>query len=134
MKPPTRRSARVGATVRNALAEVLREGLADPRLAQAALVSISSVVVSPDLGTATVYLAALADSTEARDEVIDVLQSAAGFLRGEVARRVSLKRVPSLRFAIDPAILQGRQIEAILREIGDDDPDDTPGGQEPSGD
>jgi ribosome-binding factor A len=38
-------------------------------------------------------------------------------LRSAVARHLSTKRTPELRFQLDPAVRQGRRIDAILRDM-----------------
>ena len=107
----SRRAARVSAMVQSALAEVFRAGLKDPRLHQAGLITITGVKVTADLSIASVYLMPTVEDEAAERSLMEGLASAAAFLRSEVARRVSLKRTPELRFFIDPAIRQGRRID-----------------------
>jgi ribosome-binding factor A len=114
-----RRAARVGSAVQNALGTLLAAELKDPRLAQAGIISVTGVRVTADLSLATVYVSATNDTPEHVEQMLVGFASAANFLRGEVARRVSLKRVPELRFRLDPAVGHGRRIETILRELGE---------------
>lgn len=118
----SRRAGRVSATVRSALGDVFCAGLKDPRLSAAGLITITGVNVTADLSIATVYVVATEEAPEVLEEMMRGFESAAAFLRSAVARRVSLKRTPTLRFEIDPAIRQGRRIDAILRDMEDDEP------------
>ncbi len=113
----SRRAARVGATVQSALAEVLREGLRDPRLRAAGLITITGVTVTADLSLANVYVMAPEQSPDVLDDMMRGFSSAAPFLRTAVARRVTLKRTPALRFHIDPAVQRGRRVDAILADM-----------------
>ena len=118
----SRRAARVGATLQSALGSIFREGLRDPRLGAAGLITVTGVKVTADLSIATVYVVATEESPEVLEEMMSGFESAAAFLRSEVARRVALKRSPLLRFRLDPAIRQGRRIDAILRDMETEEP------------
>jgi len=118
----SRRSARVGATVQTALGSIFREGLRDPRLQAAGLITVTGVKVTADLSIATVYVMATHEAPEVIEEMLLGFESAAPFLRSEVTRRVSLKRSPQLKFFLDPAIRQGRRIDAILRDMETEEP------------
>jgi ribosome-binding factor A len=119
------RTSRVEETLRRALADILLRGeLRDPRLRNAAAISITAVKMSPDLGSAQVYVDVLdspgASGTSAApaiDEVLAGLNAGASALRARLGSRIRLKRTPSLRFVVDRSIEQGRRIEAVLAEL-----------------
>lgn len=92
-----KRSDRVAGAIRAALAEVLLEGMRDPRL-QA--VSLTEVVLSPDLSVATVRVLPLGGQGD-REALMAGLERARGYLRTQVGRRVRLRHVPELRFELD---------------------------------
>lgn len=118
----SRRTARVSATVQNALASILRGGLRDPRLEAAGLITITGVDVTADLSIARVYVVATAEAPDVLAEMLLGLESAAPYLRREVAQRVALKRSPELRFKVDPAIERGQRIDSILRDMEVEEP------------
>ena len=80
----TPRTRKLGEAVREALAEVLREDVADPRLD---FVTVMSVQVSSDLSVADVYVTTHGDQ-ERYDELLEGLRSADGRIRSGLARRV----------------------------------------------
>ena len=53
--------------------------------------------------------------------VIKGLAKAAGYLRGELGKRLRTKKVPTLRFMIDETGAQAEKVERILGEIAADD-------------
>jgi ribosome-binding factor A len=111
------RLSRVEETLRRALAEILLRGeLRDPRLRNAAAISITAVKISPDLGQAQVYVDVLGDPA-ALQSVIEGLNAGAAALRARLGGRIRLKRTPTLRFVADRSIEQGRRIEAVLAEL-----------------
>src|SRR6201986_3133227 len=103
-KRPYPRGARVNELLREVLAEELeRLADADDRLE---LLTLTAVACEPGLRHAVVYLASLTDpGVEALEEHRKELQSAVG-------AQVRMKRVPALRFAVDPAIEAGIRVEA----------------------
>lgn len=122
------RLSRVEETVRRALADILLRGeLRDPRLRNVAAISITAVKISPDLGSALVYVDVLREEASLQ-EVIAGLNAGAAALRARLGGHIRLKRTPSLRFVADRSIEQGRRIEAVLAELH---AHDTPAPAEP---
>lgn len=109
----SRRTQRIAEQLRAEIARVLREEVADPRIG---LVTLTGVDVAPDLANARVYWSTLGGDVEATARG---LESAAGFLRGRLARALPLKRVPELRFRHDPSLELGDRTLALLRDEGD---------------
>jgi ribosome-binding factor A len=129
----SRRPGRLGATLQQALGEILLSRPKDPRLGAAGLVTVTSVEVSGDLRIATVYLAATSDDPAAWKRMMDGFASAAPWLRGELGRRVALRYVPELRFRRDEAVDRGRRMEALLRDLGEPEGGEPEGGEPGSG-
>jgi ribosome-binding factor A len=114
----SRRTEKISQLLREEMARVLREEATDPRLA---LVTLTRIDVAPDLSNAVVYWSVMGDNSEERiDEVSDGLDSAAGFLRRRLARALSLRRTPELRFKHDASIELGSDTLSLLRSLSDD--------------
>lgn len=114
-KGPSQRQLRVGELLRHTLAEILLRGeVADPELNELRI-TIAQVAPSPDIRQATVYIHA---PQEQHEPALAALRRHAKFLRGELGRRVELKYMPALRFAIDTSLDTGERIDAILRSPG----------------
>ena len=112
-KRPTQRQLRVGEALRKALAEIfLRIEIADPDLA-GAMITVCEVRTSPDLKNATIYVLPLGGENE--DLAVAALQRHKRFIRGELARRVSLRHMPELSFELDVSFSQSGAVEALLR-------------------
>jgi ribosome-binding factor A len=124
------RLLRVGEQVRHALAEVLGRGELRDEVIERSLVTVCEVRLSPDLRHATVFIKALAGDDNA---VVKALAAHARYLRGEVARRMSTKYTPDLRFRVDESFEAGARIDAVLRrpDIARDLKDDVPASDEP---
>lgn len=96
---PSQRQLRVGELIRRTLSDVLVRGdIHDPDLARYS-VTVGEVRTSPDLKVATVYVAPLGGQGE--EELIKILARNRGELRHQIAKEMSLKFAPDLRFRID---------------------------------
>ena len=115
---PTRRLARLNEQIRADVAELIARELNDPRLG--GLVSVTSAELSPDLRHARVFVSVLG-SDEDRTHTLQALRSAAGFLRTQIAARLTTKRAPELHFALDESIERGERIMSLIRVIEHED-------------
>ena len=104
---------RITSDVQLALSEMFRE-LKDPRISQ--LLSIVKVNVSGDLSYATIYVSAI-EGREATENSVKGLKNAAGYLRRELGRRLSLRKVPELRFIADDSIERSAHISKIINSF-----------------
>lgn len=111
------RSRRVGDQIQRELAELIRDGVKDPRVT---LVTITEVEVSRDLAHAKVFFASLAQDTPPA-EIQKALNGAAGFLRRELARRMKTRTVPELRFEYDTTLEHGAKMDALISKARAED-------------
>jgi len=107
----------VGERIRQELAELLARQVSDPRLQG---VTVTAVEVDREFAYATAFVNALGD--EARQEdILESLASARGFLRSSLAQRIPLRTFPRLRFRWDESFDQASAIEALLRQVREED-------------
>jgi ribosome-binding factor A len=111
---PTQRQLRAGELIRHALVEVLaRETFRDDAL-KGVSVTIGEVRASPDLKHMHVFVAPLLGQGDAR-AIAAALQTHAKFLRGKLAREVTLKYAPELHFLADVSYDEANHIDELLR-------------------
>jgi len=110
-KPRYPRSARVGETLREIIAEELVR-LDDERLE---FVTITGIDVDNELNRAHVYFDTLG-GPEGDDEVIAVLGEHRVALQASIARQIRAKKTPVLDFRPDHAIREAERIDAVLRD------------------
>jgi ribosome-binding factor A len=111
----TRRTERVGESIREELARVLREDATDPRLR---LVTLTRVDVAPDLSHALVFWSVMdASGAPSVEEAEAGLDAASAFLRRCLAHELRLRRMPLLDFRHDPSLALGAHTLALLHEI-----------------
>ncbi len=119
----TRRTQRVNELLREQISELLLRQAKDPRLT--GIVTITEVSTSPDLRQATVFVSIMA-SPEERQTTLQGLSAASRFLRRELTRRLSMRRVPELSFVADESIERGAHLLDLIREVGPPAEGDTP--------
>ena len=112
------RPGRLREVMKEEISDILRKELKDPRIGD--LTSITSVEVTRDLRHAKVYASILGDD-EKQKEAIKGLQSAAGFIRSELGRRVRLRHTPELTFHLDTSIAHGARISELINKVKKDD-------------
>ena len=79
-------------------------------------VTITDVRLNGDQSIATVYVNFL--GSEEREEAgMEALEHSKGFIRTELAKRLTTRTVPELKFEIDTSLEKGNRIENIIKEI-----------------
>ena len=104
---------RVSELIQRHLTELLRTRVNDPRLS---LVTITDVDVNADTTQAQVYFTTLG-GPEAREETMEGLESANGFLRRELAQSLRLRNTPELIFRWDESFERGERISTLLDQL-----------------
>ena len=112
---PGRRVERVAALIRREISELLINGIRDERVHQG-MVSITNVEVSGDLQHCKIFVSVLSDP-EVRKEVMEGLQAASGYLRGELGRRLQMRRAPEVVFQLDRGLEKGTSVLHLLGEL-----------------
>ena len=107
------RPDRLGDQVRAELCALLQRSVRDPAVR---LVTLTHVRMSRDLQHARIYYTTLGDATNRR-ETARGLRRAAPFLRGQLGRRIRVRRVPELTFVYDESIERESRIAQVLEEL-----------------
>ena len=109
---PSQRQLRVGETIRRALSDVLARGDVHDADLNRLSITVGEVRTSPDLKIATAYVLPLGG--KGKDEVIGLLARNKGELRRLVARKLTLKFAPDLRFKLDETFDRMDQTREML--------------------
>jgi ribosome-binding factor A len=119
------RMDRVSESIKREISIILQGETNDPRVGN---VTISEVRVSNDLKSARV-LCVLYGTMSGKKETMRGLKHAAGFVRGELSRRLPMKYTPRLVFVEDTSAEKAESIESIFKKIREDR-GETPGDEE----
>ena len=111
---PGHKLGRITEDVKRELSAILRE-VKDPRVKDCFL-SIVRVEVTNDLSYCTVYVSTM-EGMDRTKTAVQGLKSAAGFIRHELGKRLSLRHVPELLFKATDSIAYGAHISQLLHDL-----------------
>ncbi|MDH7500692.1 MAG: 30S ribosome-binding factor RbfA [candidate division NC10 bacterium] len=107
------RADRVSGLLKEEISRLIQKDLKDPRVG---FVTITRVSLSRDLRYAKVFFSTYGDQ-ETQQRSLEGLQSALGFIRGELGRRLDLRFIPEIEFHIDGSVEYAFRIEEIIHQI-----------------
>ena len=110
-----RRVERVASLIRREVSEILMNGIRDERVNKC-MVTVTEVDVSGDLQHCKIFVSIYGEDNQ-RDEVMAGLQAASGFFKGEVGRRLQMRRAPEVSFQFDRGIEKGTEILSLLGKL-----------------
>ena len=87
----------------------------DPRIP--AVTSVTEMEVTPDLEYAKAHISVYDADPNAVKEAVDALNHAAGFIAREVGARMTIRRVPAIRFVSDDSIAYSVHISEVIRSL-----------------
>ena len=112
MQQDSSRALRVGELLRRELTMMLHQEVKDPRVSE---IVIYDVVVSNDLGIAKIYFSPL-DIQQDASEILQGLESAGGFLRTQLSKKLQMRKMPELRFMVDDTEAKSDRIEQLINK------------------
>ncbi|MCF8720236.1 30S ribosome-binding factor RbfA [Nitrospina gracilis] len=112
-----KRSERVQELLLEELSKMVQHELKDPRIG---FVTLTRIALSDNLKHAKVFVSILG-TDQVREEGLKGLNSAKGFLRSQLGKRLYLKAIPELDFKLDTSGDQVDRITQLLRQIHKDD-------------
>lgn len=110
-----RRMARVSEQIKREVSQMLVNGIKDDRIGTG-IVSVTDVDVSGDLQHAKIFVS-IYGSDEAKTETMAGLKSATSFVRGELGRRVKLRRTPEIIFVEDQGLERGDNVLNLISRL-----------------
>lgn len=114
MRKNSIKNTRVNGEVQRELSNIIRGGIKDPRVAP--MTSVVAVEVAPDLKTCKAYISVLGDE-KAQEDTIKGLQSAEGYIRRELARKLNMRNTPEIKFVMDQSIAYGVAISKMIDDV-----------------
>jgi len=104
------RTQRIESEIQRVLAALIAREVKDPRVGN---VTVTAVSVAPDMGSARVFFTPFA-ALHPPAQVREGLTHAAGFLRGELGRRLGLRHAPRLEFVFDESVESAARLTHLI--------------------
>jgi ribosome-binding factor A len=108
-----KRSEKVGDLIQKEISQMLLKSIKDPRIG---FVTITRVTVSEDCRFAKAYFS-VAGTQAQRESTMKGLDSAKGYVRKELGRRIRLRYTPDIMFQFDPSIEYAIHVEELIQSI-----------------
>lgn len=110
-----RRIEKVEILLREVIAEII---LRDFTFPAGTMVTVTRANVSDDLFHATIYISVLAKDTAGERQILEELTHSAGDIQFTLNRKLRMRPVPRITFAIDQGEKRRERIEKLLGEQG----------------
>ena len=110
-----RRVERVASLIRREISELLTTSIRDARVHQG-LVSVTSVEVAGDLQHCKIFVSVYG-SEEERRQALEGLKAATPYVKGELGRRLQLRRTPEVVFQVDRSLERGSTVLGLLQKL-----------------
>ncbi len=110
------RVGRVAEQIKKGVSQILQTEMKDPRFT--GFLSVTEVDVSRDLSHAKIYVSIYGSDNE-KSLTLKALESALGFIRSEIGKRVRLRHIPEISFHLDKSLEYGAHISEILKDLKD---------------
>lgn len=114
------RVRRVAEQIKKDIGQIIASQIKDPRVA--GITSVTEVQLTRDLRYASVYVSIYGNDLE-KEETLQTLIRAAGYIRGEIGRRIRLRYVPEINFFLDNSIEYGVHIENVIKSLKKEETD-----------
>ncbi len=111
------RNRRIADQIQRELSEVIRLELRDPRVN---MVTLTGVEVGSDTAHAKIFFTTMGDAAQI-ESCVQGLNRAAGFLRSQLASRLTIRTVPALAFVFDASIDRGMRLSQLIDDAIADD-------------
>jgi ribosome-binding factor A len=110
-----RRVERMASLIRREVSQMLMGGIKDERVSHG-LVSVTSVVVAGDLQHCKIFVSVFG-SADDQNQAMEGLASASSFVKGELGRRLKMRRTPELAFVLDRGFERSANVLGILHQL-----------------
>ena len=108
------RSDRVGMEIKREVNEILKLKVRDPRLQG---VTITDLHMTGDLSLAKIYYTIHSTLASDNQKAQTGLEKATGTIKRELARKLTMYKIPDLVFEKDQSIEYGNKIDEMLRNL-----------------
>jgi ribosome-binding factor A len=110
-----RRVERMASQIRREISQMLMGGIKDERVSHG-LVSVTSVEVAGDLQHCKIFVSVFGTADD-QSQAMEGLASASSFVKGELGRRLKMRRTPELAFVLDRGFERSANVLGILHQL-----------------
>jgi ribosome-binding factor A len=109
------RPERVAEAVKREMGDILLREIKDVRVKNT-VTSVTEVEVTRDLRHVTIFISVFGDDQQ-KSSVMQGLDSAKGFIRSEIGKRINLRFIPDIHLKLDESLAKGDKILSLMDKI-----------------
>ena len=110
---PSRRPQRLALQIQQEVSLMISRDMKDRRVG---FVTVTGVRLTPDLRHARIFISMMGSEGE-KEESLDALNHATGWVRHELGQRIRMKFIPEIVFQMDTSQEYGEHIDRLIDEI-----------------
>jgi ribosome-binding factor A len=99
--------------IQREISDILRKEVKNPKLG---FLTVTDVEVTTDLSFAKIYVSILGKGYQ-KKEALEALDQSKGYIRSALAKRLTTRKVPELKFVFDESLEYSNHINTILKDI-----------------
>ncbi len=111
------RIVRINDEIKKELSQLINYEVKDPRLEE--FITVVRVDTTNDLSYSKIYVSVLGNE-EKEKKVLEGLNSAKGFIKREIAKRINLRHTPELIFINDDSLEHSAKMNELFNKISQD--------------
>lgn len=109
------RPARVAEAIKREMGELLIREIKDVRVKNS-LSSVTEVEVTSDLRHAKIFVSIMGTEDQ-KKSVMEGLESAKGFIRSEIGKRINLRFAPEIHLKLDESLEKGDRLIQLINKV-----------------
>lgn len=114
---PVKRTDRLNSLLKEVIDEVIRREVKNPHVNE--LLTVTRVDITKDLHYAKVYVSVIGSTVE-KEQTLQALQSAAGFIAVHASKKVVMRYFPALTFVLDDSVEKQMRMAQLMNKISDE--------------
>lgn len=108
------RISRINDEILREVANIIRLEIKDPRVGS--MTTVVKVDTTNDLSQCKIFVSILGEK-EQKEEVMEGLKNASGFIRKQLAERINLRNTPEVKFILDESLEYSIKISKLINEV-----------------
>jgi len=104
---------KLNVSIQKYISDIIQFDIKNPKLG---LTTVTGVSLTNDYGIAKVYVSFLGEEIS-NEEKMEELEKSKGYIRSELAKKLTIRKCPSLIFVLDTSFDEGQRIEKIIQDI-----------------
>lgn len=107
------KNEKIAGLIQKNVSEIIQFSLKDPKIG---FITITDAKVTNDLSYAKIFVSFLGQNAR-KEAGMKALERSKGYIRSELSKRLSTRKVPELIFVLDDSLEKGNRIDRIIYEI-----------------